>query len=446
MSLAALTLVMPVLSRAQDASSQGAGSSGAVPVATSGAVGGVLGSIGTSDSSGAVTTPTAPPLQQLGRGSWLGPSLSPLHWGSLYIGSAQFLQGYDAIRFSGAGNDILRTSVIGTNVVYDTAIRGDHLAFQWDPQIVFVNGRFLNSLNNENLSLGYATAVSPRLTITVRDALAYVPVNNIYQVNIFSPTEAAVLQSVQNPFLQGPGSWLTNTASVSVAYQLSERTSLIATPTYVYTNTFNSNPASFGSKQYLGSVSLNHNLSETKTIGFSYSENVVKFDSASSPSLPYASFGPTFVDQFSPTWFMNASVAATFSTYGGPQTVWSASGYINVQKSFQTSVITLDYSRGLSLNQYTSHYLTQRADLSYSIRLTRRVSAGAGAGYQSVSGPPRFSGAYASAKAGYQLLPSVGISANYLYGNQTGDNIQIYSEKQNSVFLSLSWAPPRLIQ
>ena len=38
-----------------------------------------------------------------------------------------------------------------------------------------------------------------------------------------------------------------------------------------------------------------------------------------------------------------------------------------------------------------------------------------------------FSGTYGSATLGYQLLPSVGISGTYIYGNQIGDNVQIYS-------------------
>lgn len=445
LGVVALTLLVSTASGAQDdSSSQTTQGSGAVPVAKSGAIGGVLNSTGASDN--AETTSPAPPIQELGHGSWLSPSLSPLHWGSLYVGSAQFLQAYEDIRFASFPDSIVRTSLFGTSVVYDTTIRGNHLALQWQPQVAIVNGQFQNGLNNENLSVAYATAATPRLTLTLQDHVAYLPLNNVYLSAIFSPTQTANLQSVQNPFLQGPGSWLTNTASVSLSYALTERASLTVSPSYVYVHSYNPNAAVFlGSKQYGGSVSLNYKLDETKTVGLFYSENYVKFDNVAS-TVPYTGFGGSLTDQVSPTWFINGSIGAAPSTYGTPRTVWSLSGYFDVQKRFERSTATLAYSRGLSLGQYSSQYLTDRVDLNYTIQLTRRFSAGADAGYQRVAGPPLFSGEYGSATLGYQLLPSVGISAVYLYANQLGDNVQIYSEKQNSAFISLSWAPPRFLR
>ena len=447
LSVVVLTLLVSTVSGAQDdSSSQTTQGSGAVPVAKSGAIGGALGSVGVSNSGDAATSSSAPPIQELGHGTWLSPSLSPLHWGSLYIGSAQFTQAYEDIRFTGFPDSIIRTSLFGTSVVYDTAIRGNHLALQWQPQIAIINGQFQNGLNNESLGAAYATAVTPRLTVTLQDHFGYLPLSNVYLGSIFSPTQTPNLQSVQNPFLQGPGSWLTNTASASVAYALTERATLTVTPSYVYVHSYDSNAAGFlGSKQYGGSASLNYELDERKTVGLFYSENVVTFDNVAS-TVPYISFGASLTDQVSPTWFINGSIGAAPSTYGTSRTIWSMSGYVDVQKRFERSTATLTYSRGLSLNQYSSQSLTDRADLNYSIQLTRKLSAGAGIGYQRVAGPPLFSGEYGSAIVGYQLLPSVGISLDYLYANQVGDNVQIYSEKQNSAFVSLSWVPPRLLR
>jgi hypothetical protein len=252
------------------------------------------------------------------------------------------------------------------------------------------------------------------------------------------------LHSVQNAFLEGPGSWLTNTVSAGFAYQLTERTTLTVTPSFNYVHSYNPNSSIFlGSKQYGGSASLNHKLSATKTVGLFYSENLVKFNNNAS-GIPYTSFGGSLIDELSPTWSVNAAIGAAPSSYGSATTIWSMSGQIDIQKRFETSTATLAYTRGMSLNQYSTQFLTDRADFGYSIRLTRRISAGAGIGYQGVSGPPTFSGTYGSARLGYQLLPSVGISASYIYGNQTGDNVQIYSQTRNSGFITLSWMPPRL--
>jgi hypothetical protein len=444
-----LTLLIPAIGWAQDGSSpsEPAASSGTVPAARAGAIGGTLAAIGSSGSAddGSATTSTVPPVQELGHGSWLGPSLSPLHWGSLYIGSFSFLQSYDDIRNAGLGNAIFRSSVFQTSVVYDTAIRGNHLALQWNPQVVVVNGRFLNSLNNENAGFAYASQFTPRLTLTVQDSFAYLPISNVYGVGVFSPSTASDLHSVQNTFLEGPGSWLTNTVSVSVAYDFSERTTLTVTPSFNYVHSYNPDSLIFlGSKQYGASVSVNHKLSTTKSVGLFYSENLVKFDNNRS-TIPYTSFGGSLSDEITPTWFVNAAIAAAPSSYGSAKTIWSMSGQIDVEKRFQTSSVSLAYTRGLSLNQYSSQHFTDRADLSYSIQLTRRVNAGAGIGHQGVSGPPAFSGTYGSATLGYQLLPSVSLTGSYIYANQAGDNIQIYTQTRKSGFITVSWMPPRLL-
>ena len=180
LGIVALVLLVPAVGRTQDGSSSSgttAASSGTVPAARAGAIGGTLAAIGSSGTAddGSATTSTVPPIQELGRGSWLGPSLSPLHWGSLYIGSVTFLEAYDDIRSAGLGSGIFRSSVLQTSVVYDTAIRGNHLALQWNPQVVVVNGRFLNSLNNENVSFAYATALTPRLSLTISGQLCLPP-------------------------------------------------------------------------------------------------------------------------------------------------------------------------------------------------------------------------------------------------------------------------------
>ena len=242
----ALALLVPAIGWTQDGSSSSEpaqASPGTVPAARAGAIGGTLAAIGSSGAAddGSATTSTVPPVQELGHGSWLGPSLSPLHWGSLYIGSFTFLQAYDDIRNAGLGSGIFRTSLFQTSVVYDTAIHGNHLALQWNPQLVVVNGRFLNSLNNESAGLAYASPLTSRLTMTIQDSFAYLPISNVYADSIFSPTSVSSLHSVQNVFLEGPGAWLTNTVSASFAYQLTARTTLTLAPSFNYVHSFNPN-------------------------------------------------------------------------------------------------------------------------------------------------------------------------------------------------------------
>lgn len=439
----ALLLLLPASIWAQDATPPAQSSEGAIPA---GRIGVVTGAV-IAEPPGATEDPSAnsttPPVQELGHGGWLGANASPLHWGSLSVGSFQFLEAYDEIRNAGTGNGIFRTSVLGTTIVYDTTIRGNRLALQWQPQVAIENGQFLNDLNSESVQFNFATALSSRMSLGVQDHFGYLPLQALYTDTVLSPSTAANVHSIQNAFLSGPGSWLSNTASVSLGYQLTERTSLTVSPAYNYVHSFNTNSAVFlGSQEYGGTVALNHQLSQTKTVGLFYSGNVVKFTNAAS-SVLYNSVGASFVDQLSPTWFLNASVGVAPSTFGGLRLVWTASGQADLQKRFQTSTATLTLSRGLSLNQYNSQYYTDRADLDYQIQLTRRMSAGLGIGYQGVSGTPPLSGGYASSRLIYQLVPSVAVSAVYRYDRQRGDNIQVYTQTSEGWYLTLTWAPPR---
>jgi len=450
--LIALLLPFSGLTRAQDATSTASqqSSGDAKPAGRSGAVG-VVQPSGDDQSS---TNSGAPPIQELGRGGWLGEA-SPLHWGSLYIGSFDFTEGYDDFRSAAANSltGVFHTSVLSTTVVFNPRLSRTNLAFQWHPQVGFVNGKFASNLTNQDVSFDLATLLTPRFSVRLQNHFSYVPAQNVFAEGFLYAAVTPQNNSVQASFLDGPGIWLTDSALVSFGYALNPTTDLIVSPSFNYAHllqsssalggTINATPAPLliGSQAYAATANLSHRLSPLKTIGLFYSLNAVKFEETTSYTT-YNTIGGSYSQQLSPTWFVTGSAGASNAAFsGGGTKTWTFSGTGQVQKTFQRSSLALAYTRGLSLNQYASRNYTDRVDLTFGSQLTQRLSAQLGFGYQRVNGPPLLSGKYVNPQLGFQLLPSLKFLATYIYRDQVGDTTQVFSETRQTAYLTLSWDP-----
>lgn len=433
-----------------DSSSAAAQQGGPKPAGKTGAVTAVDNSNSQDQST---SNSSAPPIQELGHGSWLNSAASPLHWGSLAVGSFDLTQGYD--EFTGGlnqPNGVFRTTVFGTSVVYNPQFSRANLAIQWNPLIGAVNGRFTNNLSNQNVSVDLTEALTPRLSMRLQDRFSYLPARNVFAEGFLLPAENSAIHSVQGGFLDGPGIWLTNNAAISLTYGLSARTDLTFTPSFNYSRLINASTplagsdnstALVGSKQYTGTVGLNHRLSATTTAGLYYGLNVVQFENTSN-KIFYQSIGGTYSRQLTTSWFFNGSLGAT--TYGidvggTGSRQWTTSAMADLQKQFRSSAVTMTYARSLALGQYARTNLTDRVDVGYDVRLMKRMSARLGFGYQHAGGVLPISGKYGSAVLGYQLLPNLVLSTSYIYREQVGDLTQVFTETRNTAIVRLSWDP-----
>lgn len=446
----AILLAFPLASLAQESSSASRqAQTDPKPAGKTGVVG-VIDNADSPDQSPNSSGP--PPIQELGRGGWLA-AASPLHWGSLSVGSFDFSQGYDDFRSGAPGGlvGVFHTSIFGTSVVYNPRLSRTNLALQWRPQAGFVNGQFINNLSNQDASFDLTTMLSPRLSMRFQDHFSYVSAQYVFSEGLLFAAQTPSNHSVQASFLDGPGTWLTDTAAVSFDYALSPRTDLIFTPSFNYSHLINRSSAFggapnssaplVGSNEYVGNVSLNHKLSPLKRVGIFYYLNAVKFEN--SPSyVSYNTFGAMYSQQLSPTWFFMGSAGASTAAFNstGPRS-WTYALSADLEKRFQRSSVSIAYTRSLSLIQYAYRNFTDRVDLNYQTQLTNRVNAGLGFGYQRVNGPPLISGRYYTAKLGYRLLPTLSLLGTYVYRNQVGDSTQIFTETRNTAYITLQWDP-----
>jgi hypothetical protein len=451
----ALFFMLPAVTWAQDQSPSDSSQPSQpqvtpTPAGRTGAVGIIL---NPSTQDQAPSASAAPPIQELGSGGWLGESLGPLHWGSLYVSSFSITQGYDEFRGGdpGALVGVFHPSIFRTSVVYNPHLSRTSLALQWHPQVGVVNGQFANNLSNQEVSFDVITLLSPRLTLRIRDHFSYLSVQNTFADAYLNAAQSIQNSSVQNGFLVGPGTWITNTAGISLAYALSPRTELTFAPSFDYSHETkttvplsgspNGFPRLIGSNEYSGAVSLDHRLSLLRTVKLYYFLNAVKFENIPSYTS-YNTIGGAYSEQFSPTWFVNLSAGASTAAFlnNEPRT-WTVSARADVMKKFRSVAAMLAYSRGLSLSQYASRNFTDRVDLTCDLLLTHRLNGQVGFGYQRVNGPPLLSGKYGTSRLGYQLLPSLTLWATYVYRDQVGDGRQVFTQTRNSGYLTLTWDP-----
>ena len=439
----ALCLLLPTPILAQDDPP----STGQVPPAGGTKPAGKPGVLAIPDSSAPDQAPTgsaAPPIQELGRGGWLGATTSPLHWRSLYISSVEIDQGYD--QFSGGSGTtpgIFRTSFLQSTLVYDLQLSRSRLAFQWQPEVGTINGHFANNLSNENVGLDYSTLLTPRLSMHFRDQFQYSTARNLFFDSYLYAAQTPGNQSVQNTFLDGPGTRLTNNAMVTIDYRLSPTIDLALTPGFNYANQSAGSKIIVGSKEYTGTAHLTRQFSPTMSAGVLYIANAVKFDNVAGYVF-YHTVGGSFTKQLSPTWFFNSTLGVSKSTINGSSSYWTFFGDAVLQKKFRTSSAGVTYSRGLSLEQYATQYYTDRVDLAYTLQLTRKLFASFGGGYERAGGSQRVSGEYGSSQVGYNLLRSLSLVGTYTYRTQTGDLSQIYTETRHTGYITLRWQPPRI--
>ena len=415
-------------------------------------MGGVIQSSGSPDDG--TGNGAAPPIQELGRGGWLSTAASPLHWGWLSIGSFNFVQGYD--NFSGGSpgalQGVVHSSIFGTEVILNPRFSRTNLAFQWRPQAGVIAGKFADNLNNQNVSFDLTTLVTPRFSIRFQDHFSYQPAQSIFSEGFLYAAESIDNRSIQSSFIDGPGIWLTNTATLSFGYGLSPLTTITVAPRYNYAHVIDNSSAVsptipqsqlrlIGSKEYGGSVSISHRLSPMKSIGMYYSVNDVKFDTAPD-AIWYHILGGTYSQQLRPSLFANLTAgAATVSFNTSGSRGWTFTGTADIEKTIHVGTLALAYNRGLSLNRYASRNFTDRVDVNYRTLLTRRSSTALGFGYEHVNGTPSISGKYATAQIGYRLLRNLSLLMTYMFRDQVGDGLQAYTDSRHSAYVSLNWDP-----
>jgi len=259
-----------------------------------------------------------------------------------------------------------------------------------------------------------------------------------------------------NNFLDGPSRWLSNNASMFIAYALSRRASIEISPTYTYSES-GSRVNLARASSYGGSVSWNYRMSERQTIGIEYEGQLLheagQGTSSSTSGVPtdaiFHTIAGTVGRQLSATFFVRGSVGVTTSALAQNPRQWYAYGTLAVLKQLGRSSLGLNYSRGDTLSSgLIANQYADRVDLTYRSQLTRRFNWSAGGGYLRQVQSGGFSAWYATSDVQFLLAPRAGLFAtfDYYHKNQVANMNNLFSGNRDTYSFGMRWQPGRVLR
>ena len=383
---------------------------------------------------------TAPPIRQTTSAGYLMPSISPLRWGPLYVGYAQFSQILDqGSSFNGQGNFQDAASQFSTAIVFDKQFRKARVAVQYVPRLTVLNGQVFGNFVNQDTGVSIVLQLTPRLSLNFSDHLIYYESKNAF-ADIFLSADPSSGSTLQRDFIQAPGSWLTNSVNAAFTYGLSARTRIAFAPMYIYAATSTgATPGLFSTVNEYGiSVSVTHDLTSRSSVSVLYSDQTDLFAGGSSD---FQTFQGGYSRSFNGGWSLSGNFGVTASSYQTART-WSESGSGSAIKKFKRSTASIAYFRGHSFTGYISKQFSDRIDASYRQYLGRRWTLGGGVGYlRDVVTANGIWGKYGEGQVSFGLTPTLSLFGSYVYVWQTGDSAVVLSGTTNYLRCGVQWMP-----
>lgn len=394
---------------------------------------------------------------QIGSSGLLAGNRAGIGWGSLYIPSASVTGLVD--RFAGTSTQPgtnLDAAILQTSVVYDHKLGASRLAIQYAPSLAIANGQVIGNYSNQNATFDLLVYARPRWNVRFSDAFSYDYNQQSFGYPYFD-VNSATAGSVTNSFLRGPRSWLTNSATVSVAYALSKRASISIIPHFIFSQS-GTGATGTHADSYGGTVNWNYLTSERQSVGVEYTGQLIHETppGTSLPSISAASdnlfhtVAVTTARELSATWVVRGALGATTSWFSqGAQNLqqWSFYGALGVVKQVRRSSIGFNYSRGDTLSDgLISGGYADRFDVVFQDQLTKRVNWRFGGGYLRQVQLGGFSGWYASGDVQFLLAPRAAIYSflDYTRNNQSVNTNSLFAGHGDVYSFGLRWQPSKI--
>jgi hypothetical protein len=394
-------------------------------------------------------------IRQIGTSGVLAGNREGIGWGSLYIPSAGvtgIVQQFAGTSTAPSVTDAV--AVLQATLIYDHKLSNSRIAIQYQPSLAISQGQAVGNFSNQNTSLDWLIYTRPRWNVRFGDGFSYYYTQQSIGFSYFD-VNSVTSGVTTNNFLDGPSRWLSNTASMSIAYALSRRASIAFTPRYTYSESGTGVNLARGSS-YGGSVNWNYRLSERQTLGVEYIGQLMHEagigTSGSATVAPptdtiFNTIAGTTGRQLSATLFARGSVGLTTSTFVQNLRQWYFYGSFGLVKKFGRSSLGFNYTRGdtLSYGLITNRY-ADRVDLTCQNQITTRLSWSGGGGYLREVQSAGFSGWYATADLQFLLAPRAGLFSvfDYYRKNQAVNANNLFSGNQNIYFFGLRWQPGRV--
>jgi len=390
-----------------------------------------------------VNLDTTPVVRRVGSAESLTESVSPLRWGSLYIGGAQFMQAYDGLNgTNGTPSESDTVSMFQTAIVFDKQVEQSRVALQYSPNIAIVNQQIYTNFTSQLVSVNANMNLSSRWTLGVGDLFSIYHAQNILLANYFS-VDPLTNNTLKGQIFNNVGTSIAEDVHLSLGYLLSPQTSLTFTPGYAYADTRNNGAAVVGN-QYTGEVGLAHITARRYVIGLHYSHQVAQI--SRNADVNYDTIGGSIAAVLTKGWSVAGTVGLVDETPTGARAhVLTTADAFQVLRTMNRSSFALAYNRTQGINQIIAAGTADRVDATYSFNWTPRLSSSVGAGYfHEAVNPKSYDGKYGIVSTSFLISPSVSFVATYTRQFQSGDPGQVLSGTTNLIWGGLRWTPPPL--
>lgn len=398
---------------------------------------------------GASANPTltsTPNVTALGTASTLGLPSGALRWGNFYVSDASFIQSYDHANYVGPGTTsnftgasaTTNTSLFQTDLVFNRLTHYGQFAVQYQPRLAITNGTVYPDYSNQNVGFDVVLTQNARWSVNFHDRFSYFSSQNLYGSS-FGDVSSETGTTVQNNFIDGPGSLLSEIAGMSVSYKITPRTTVSFAPSYTYFRTTGSLLGKTSSDLYSGNASLNYQLSPRQTVGVVISGQYLKLLGLPGSTQIY-SVGLTYSRQMGTNWFITASFSGTNTPGASTVQPWTYTGTASVARNFQRFSTGLAYSRELAQGYVTSEF-ADREDAFLAWRVTDSIRWRIAVDAQREARASKPISAYYG-NSGFEFRIAVRVTGfvNYGYRLQNGDASQVLTGHRSFVSGGLTWS------
>lgn len=386
------------------------------------------------------TSAASATIPVLGGATPLTGATGPLRWGDFFVRAVSFTQLYDQVDYLGASTPTKfsrNTSLFQAGLAFDRLTRHGHFAVQYTPRLAVVDGQVYPDYSNQNVNLNLLYDLSPRWTMELRNTLTYLSTQNVF-ASFYVDADTQSGRTIQNNFLDGPGSLLNETAGVTFNYRWSQRTTISFAPTFSYLRTTGFQSPVLSSDDYSGSVSAAYQLSARSVLGAFFHSEDIRISGPQGSTQVYST-GLSYSRHMGESWRISGSFGATRNPASGVTSPWTFNASGSLTRAFRRSSMGVVYTRDLAQGYVTNNF-ADRVDGFFAWRIARPLQWRSSVGYQresSINNP--ISANYTVNGFQLHLAPRVTLFADYAYRLQNGDGTRVLTGHRNFVSGGIRW-------
>jgi hypothetical protein len=396
-------------------------------------------------------------IRQIGYSGILAGSREGVGWGSLYIPTASVTGVLETLdTTAGQTGGTFTATLFQATVIYDHKLGGgSRLALQYSPSMALADGRVVGNFSNQNTNLDILLYERPRWNIRFSDSFSYYYSQQDGGFPFFD-VDAESSGIISNIFLTGPERWISTTATGTIAYAISARSSISIHPSYTFSESgvgANLSRANL----YGGTADWNYLVSEHQSVGLQFGGEVLQESglgtlAPSASETNYYTVAGTATRQIGPSWRVGGSAGITISsiplTTSNQRQVFFNGSLMVLKQIGRSSSLGLNYSRaGTVASGLISSSYADRVDLTFQNKLGRRFDWRVGGGYLAQVNSGGLSAWYATSNAEFLLIPRAGIfaTATYTRTHQDINVTRLFHGNTDLAFFGIAWRPTRIV-